>query len=500
MTTCDEREQMNKIQLSVMNAILSALNERIDPDITIRIDNKKAPAIASPIAVDDIAAGIFATFGGIAATLGRMRGLPPQSLSIDRRQAGNTLNSIAWHFQNKYQLDLSPVHTDINGFFATADSRHVIYNGAYPHLREIILQYLGCPNERVMIASATAKHNAEDLERELSERGACVAVVLDRSEWARHDQGQYLATVGVVELVKVAEGAPVSLPTGRRILSGIRVLDLTKVIAGPTAGRQFAEHGADVIHLHHPYQDVVYAMDIDTSYGKTNAYLDFTRERDRDVLVDLIKDADIFLSGYRYGALERHGFGVEDVVKINRNIINLRMNAYGFGGPWAGRRGYEQLAQSIAGAAAIQGGSLTAPRLVPAYMNDYLSGYLGALGAMAALMKRAREGGAWLVRVSLARTCMFALEHGLCEHDTPVPGDLSELQSWMIDQEGQLGLMTRLAPVITYSHTPAYAAIAGTAPGSHLPRWEYIKDPGVVPHYPTRVFEDLRLLGAMNLH
>jgi crotonobetainyl-CoA:carnitine CoA-transferase CaiB-like acyl-CoA transferase len=351
-----------------------------------------------------------------------------------------------------------------------------------------------------MIASATAKHNAEDLERELSERGACVAMVRDRSEWARHDQGQYLATVGVVEVVKVAEGAPVSLPAGRRILSGIRVLDLTKVIAGPTAGRQFAEHGADVIHLQHPYQDLIYAMDIDTSYGKTNAYLDFTRERDRDVLIDLIKDADIFLSGYRYGALERHGFGVEDVVKINRNIINLRMNAYGFGGPWAGRRGYEQLAQSITGAAAIQGGSLTAPRLVPAYMNDYLSGYLGALGAMAALMKRAREGGAWLVRVSLARTCMFALEHGLCEHDTPVPGDPSELQSWMIDQEGQLGLMTRLAPVITYSHTPAYAAIAGTAPGSHLPRWEYIRDPGVVPHHPTRVFEDLRLLGAMNLH
>jgi hypothetical protein len=168
---------------------------------------------------------------------------------INRSHAGTTLNSIAWHFQNKYQLDLSPIHTDINGFFPTADSRHVIYNGAYPHLREIVLQYLGCPNKRFMIADATAKHNAADLERELSELGACVAVVRDRSEWARNEQGQYFATVGVVELVKVAEGAPVPLPTGSRILSGIKVLDLTKVIAGPTAGRQFAEHGADVIHL-----------------------------------------------------------------------------------------------------------------------------------------------------------------------------------------------------------------------------------------------------------
>jgi crotonobetainyl-CoA:carnitine CoA-transferase CaiB-like acyl-CoA transferase len=491
---------MNEIQRSVIEAILSDLDERIDPKITITIDNSRVPAVVSPIAVDDVAAGIFATFGGLAATLGKMRGLPSQSVSIDRRHAGNTLNSIAWHFQNMYQLDLSAVHTDINGFFPTADGRHVIYNGAYPHLREIILEYLRCPNKRELIARATVEHNAADLEDELSQRGACAAVVRNQSEWARHEQGRYLATIAVIELDKLADTDPVPLPEGRRILSGIKALDLTKVIAGPTAGRQFAEHGADVIHIHHPYEDLIYAMDVDTSYGKTNSYLDFSREKDRDILTNLIRDADIFLGGYRYGALERHGFGVEDVIKINKNIINVRMNAYGFGGPWAKRRGYEQLAQSTTGAAAIQGGSLTTPKLIPAYMNDYLSGYLAALGTIAALIKRAKEGGAWLVRISLARTCMFALEHGLGKHDSPTPADVSELGPWMIDQPGQLGLMTRLKPVIAYSHTPTYAAIAGTAPGSHLPRWGQIKDPGAVPHCSTRVFDDLRFLGAMNLH
>ncbi len=168
--------------------------------------------------------------------------------------------------------------------------------------------------------------------------------------------------------------------------------------------------------------------------------------------------------------------------------------------PWGGRRGYEQLAQSATGAAVIQGGSLTTPRLVPAYMNDYLTGYLAALGAIAALIKRAREGGAWLVSLSLARTCMFALDHGHREHEPAIPADASKLRPWMIDQEGQLGLMTRLLPPITYSHTPAYGAIAGTAPGSHLPKWGLIKDPGVVTHYPTKVFDDLRRLGTMSLH
>lgn len=491
---------MNEIQRSVMEALLSSLDERIDADITTTVDNHRAPAVVSPIAVDDVASGIFATLGGLAATLGKIKGLPSQSVSIDRRHAGNTLNSIAWHFQNMYQLDLSAVHTDINGFFPTADGRHVVYNGAYLHLREIVLEYLGCPNKRELITRETAKHGAGELEHELSQRGACVTIVRDRSEWSRHEQGQYLATVPVVNLVKVAEAEPVPLPSGRRILSGIKALDLTKVIAGPTAGRQLAEHGADVIHIHHPYKDLIYAMDVDTSYGKANSYLDFTREKDRDILSGLIGDADIFLDGYRYGALEQHGFGVEDVIRINKNIINVRMNAYGFGGPWSRRRGFEQLAQSTTGAAAIQGGSLMTPKLIPAYVNDYLSGYLAALGTVAALIKRAREGGAWLVQVSLARTCMFALEHGLSDHDAPTASDASEFQPWMIDQEGQLGLMTRLKPVIAYGGTPVYAAIAGTAPGSHLPKWGQIKDPGAVPHYPTRVFDELRFLGAMYLH
>jgi crotonobetainyl-CoA:carnitine CoA-transferase CaiB-like acyl-CoA transferase len=492
--------QMNKIQLSVMEGILASVGENIDPDITTTIDNSRAPAVDSPIAVDDVAAGVFATFGGLAATLGKMKGLPSQSASVDRRHAGNTLNGIAWHFQNMYQLDLSAVHTDINGFFATADGRHVIYNGAYPHLREIILEYLGCPNKRELIARETAKHTAAELENELSQRGACAAIVRERSDWACHEQGRYLATVPVVELVKVAESDPVPLPKGRRILSGIKALDLTKVIAGPTAGRQFAEHGADVIHIHHPYEDLVYAMDIDTSYGKTNAYLDFSRDLDRQILTSLIRDTDIFLDGYRYGALEKQGFGLDDIVRINKNVISVGLDAYGFGGPWARRRGYEQLAQSVSGAAAIQGGSLTTPKLIPAYMNDYLSGYLAALGTVAALIKRAREGGAWLVHISLVRTCMFAMEHGLGEHDSAMAADASELRPWMIDQKGQLGIMTRLKPAIAYSHTPVYAAIAGTAPGSHLPKWGQIEDPGVVPHHSTKVFDNLRFLGAMSLH
>jgi len=151
-----------------VESILSSLGENVDPDITTIIDNGRAPAIVSPIAVDDVAAGVFATFGGLAATLGKMKGLPSQSISIDRRHAGNTLNGIAWHFQNMYQLDLSAVHTDINGFFPTADGRLIIYNGAYPHLREIILEYLSCPNKRELIARETIKHNAAALEDELS--------------------------------------------------------------------------------------------------------------------------------------------------------------------------------------------------------------------------------------------------------------------------------------------------------------------------------------------
>ena len=417
------------------------------------------------------------------------------------RAVEGSLNSVAWHFQNGWQLDIHVVHSAINGFFQSRDGRHIIYNGAYPHLRQIILDFLGCPNHKERITEATASYDAFELEESLSKLGACIAVVRSAEEWASHEQGRHLASVPAVEIVKLADSEPRPFSTTpTRPLSGLRALDLSKVLAGPTLGRQLAEHGAQVIHLRHPYQDLIYPFDIETSYGKINSYLDFTRPRGRERLRELAREADVFAQGYRFGAMEKNGFGPHDLARENPHLVYVQLNAYGFGGPWAHRHGFEQLAQSVTGAAAINGGSLSNPKLVPAYMNDYITGFLGALGAMIALRRRAREGGAWLVNVSLARTCQLALDLPLRDPGEALrPTRLEDLGPWLIDQDSSLGVLTRLKSPIEYSETPCYAAIAATAPGTHPPEWCEVASADL-PHRPTQMLDSLELLGNMALH
>jgi len=490
---------MNPIQQSVFDEITTTLNLQLNSDNQLKVIDSQ-PNIVSPFSVNDVAVAIYAVLGMAAARLANDRGIKSQSITIDRRHAGNVLNGVAWHFQNHWQLDIHVVHTDINGFFQTADGRQVTYNGAYPALRKIILDHLGSPNNRKYIAEATKKFQAEELEEDLSKKGACIAMARTAEEWSSHPQGKVLADTPVIELIKLSESEPISLESAVRPLSNIKVLDLTKVIAGPTAGRILAEHGAEVLHVRHPYQDLIYPFDIETSYGKINSYLDYSRPEQKALLQELVKDANVFLQGYRYGALAEAGFGPKELVKINPHLIYTQINAYGFTGPWAKRHGFEQLAQACTGAAAIQGGGLDTPSLVPAYMNDYLTGYLAAIGTIAALLRQAQEGGAWLVNVSLARTCMMIMDQDHQDLTAIKPSSLAELEPWLIDQESSLGVLTRLKPPIEYSQTPMYANIPASAPGSHLPQWNNYKEKDIIlPHYPTKCFEYLQQLGDMSL-
>jgi crotonobetainyl-CoA:carnitine CoA-transferase CaiB-like acyl-CoA transferase len=490
---------MNPTQQSVIDEVSASLGLKFDERNTFELVNS-AINIDSPLPVNDVATAIFAVMGMTSSTLASKRGIKPQRMTIDRRHAGNILNGVAWHFQNHWQLDIHIVHTDINGFFQTADDRLVIYNGAYPHLQKIILDFLDCPNHRPSIVEATKKHDALTLEDELSNNGACIAMTRTREEWAEHPQGKTLAATPVIELIKLGDGDPPLLKNSKRPLSGLKALDLTKVIAGPTAGRVLAEHGAEVMHIRHPYQDLIYPFDIETSYGKINSYLDYSRTDQAAQLHKLAQDADIFLQGYRYGALADAGFGPEDLIAKNPHLIYTQINAYGYTGPWAKRHGFEQLAQACTGAAAIQGGDITTPKLVPAYMNDYLTGYLAAIGTMAAILRQQQEGGAWLVNVSLARTCMMIQDQSPQDITAVNSATLAELKPWLIDQQSDLGILTRLKPPVDYSLTPMYASIPASAPGSHLPLWRHSEDNDIeIPHYTTECFDQLQQLGDMSL-
>lgn len=447
--------------------------------------------IDSPIETHDFATALMGAIGQTVAMVGERRGLGSQQVTVDRRHAGLLFNEIAYFFQGGWQFDISAVHTPVNAFYRTRDDRLVFFNGAYPHLREGILKYLDCPGDPERIARKVAANNALELEEELSKLGLCCAVLRSPEEWLSHPQGQALKGVPPVEIIRLGESPPIPLkPAAWRPLDGLRVLDFTHVIAGPTIGKLLAEHGADVIHCRYPYLDHILGFDIETAFGKKNTYLDLRNHDDRNLALRLASECDVFVQGFRPGSFAARGFGPEDLRKINPRLIYVEVNAYGFQGPWADRRGWEQLAQAATGLASLHSAPLDKPALIPAYFTDYGSGCLGALGTLAAILRRAREGGSWLVRVALAKTAMLGARFA-ANSEVSIPIREEELDNYLVDQDSSIGLLTRVAPAVHLEKTPAFASHVGGFPGSSTLEIGWASEslvPHAVPHRPTEIF------------
>jgi crotonobetainyl-CoA:carnitine CoA-transferase CaiB-like acyl-CoA transferase len=474
--------------------ILAAIAQGLDLPTATASDMRveQSPGyIDSVIETHDFAVAMLGALGQAVAAIGELRGLDKQRVTIDRRHAGLVFNEIAYFFQSGWQFDISAVHTPVNGFYATRDGRQIVFNGAYSHLREGILKYLDCPNDRAAIARRVVEHNAQALEDELSERGMCAAVVRSPEEWRAHPQGKALAGVPPIEMECIAPSEPVPLePASWRPLEGLRVLDFTHVVAGPTVGKLLAEHGADVIHCRYPYLDHILGFDIETAFGKKNTYIDLRNDADRAVALRLARECDVFVQGFRWGSFASRGFGPEDLRKINPRVIYVDVNAYGFQGPWAQRRGWEQLAQVATGLATLHSAPLGKPALIPAYFNDYGTGCLGALGVLAALLRRTRVGGNWQVRVALAKTAMLGAEFA-ANREAAVPIAEAELEKYLVDQESPIGLLTRVAPAVQLEKTPAFVDHVGGFPGSSTLEIGWSPGPLVphsVPHRPTEIF------------
>ena len=193
------------------------------------------------------------------------------------------------------------------------------------------------------------------------------------------------------------------------------MLDLTRVIAGPVCGRTLAAHGADVMRITAPHLPGFPLLDIDTGRGKLSAALDLRAEEDCERLGSLLREAHVFVQGYRPGGVASLGFSPEACAEIRPGIVTVSLSAYGHAGPWASRRGFDSLVQNASGinhAEAEAAGITTGPKELPAQALDHATGYLMAFGAMMALARKAREGGSWHVRVSLAQTAHWLTRLG----------------------------------------------------------------------------------------
>jgi len=494
---------LNKRQQEIFNEITKNLGIKFDEKSEVEI--KQTPSsVDSVVETHDIAVATMSAIGLAVATIGKMRGLGSQKITIDRRHAGLLLNSICYFFQSGWQCDIMSVHTAINGFYETKDGRHIVFNGTYPHLRTGLLNFFNCINIKENIAKEVKKYNADDLEQRLADAGLCATIVRSKEEWLSHPQGKILHEKPVIELIKIADGEPVPFSDDvLRPLEKIKIVDFTHVIASPNIGRMAAEHGADVINCRSPRLDHVLPFDIETSIGKKNAYIDIDDPHDRSLVMKLIEDADCFIQGFRYNSMEKKGFGYKDLLKMKKNIIYVENNCYGFEGPWAGRRGWEQLAESSSGLAMIHSQGRDGLHLIPALYHDYTTGWLGSLGLLAALLKRSTEGGSWLVRIALSKTSMLGTRY--CQNtEKAVPIGEKDFKDYWVDQASPIGLLTRVGPCIELDKTPPYAEHVAGFPGSDtldLGWGPYPIYPKPIPHRKTALFDlhDVHFIGDQKL-
>ena len=387
------------------------------------------PVLPSSFAVGTAAQVTIAASALAAATVWRQRGGRRQLVSVDMRHA-------AIEFLSEHRVSIVGTMPEdpwdaIAGAYQCGDGRWVRLHTNFPHHRDGMLKLLGCDYSKQAVGNALRNWTAFDLEDAAAKAGLVASAMRSFAEWDAHPHGQAVPTVPVVRITRIGDAPARGLPPGPRPLSGVRVLDLTRVIAGPVCGRTLAAHGADVLAIASPKVPNLPRLVTDTGRGKLTADLDLRDPGGRETLESLLRDADIFVQGYRPGAIADLGFSPQDAARIRPGIVYVSLSAYGHVGPWADKRGFDSLVQTSSGFnhAEAEAAGQTAPKPLPAQALDHGSGYLLAFGALAALHRRMTEGGSWHVQVSLVRTGRWLRDIGRVPTGLAAPpmGDTDDL-------------------------------------------------------------------------
>jgi crotonobetainyl-CoA:carnitine CoA-transferase CaiB-like acyl-CoA transferase len=347
---------------------------------------------------------------GLAAALvwSTRNGKPMPTVSVSLEHAGSEFTSERLYTLNGKRL-ASPFGL-LGGLHKTADGYVRMHDG-FPHHRNNALKILGLQkhSNREDVAAKMLEWRSVELERAAFENEAVIVALRSFQEWDALPQAKAVPDFPI-KLQRIGGEIPPippcpGLEAQRYCLKGVRIVELSRVIAAPVAGRTLAAHGADVIWVTSPTLPNQPELDIDMARGKRTVQLDIKKSHHKTKLLELIRTADVFVSSYRPGSLAAQGFSSEELMKTNPNLVVATLNAWGEDGPWAKNRGFDSLVQAASGinvAEAEQFDSNEPSQVLPCQALDHGSGYLLATGIMAALYKRTTSGGSYEVQVSLA--------------------------------------------------------------------------------------------------
>lgn len=429
------------------------------------------PVLPSSFAVGTAAQSSMAAAALAACEFGYERGQARQRVALDMLHAA--LECTTWFSVDGRVPDL---WDPFSGLYRCADG-WVRIHANFAHHRDGALRLLGLDPTaatRAQAEQALLSWSAEDFEATAAQRGLVVAALRSFEQWDAHPQGQAVAAMPWFTIERIGDAPPLTLPAlaaDDRPLQGVKVLELTRILAGPVAGRALAAYGADVMLLNSPHLPNIEAI-ADTSRGKRSAHVDLREPGGRQALERLVGQAHVWMQGYRPGALDALGWSPQQLVQQRPGLVCVSLCAYGAAGPWASRRGFDSLVQTATGfnLAEAQAAGTASPKALPMQILDHATGYLMAYGAAVALRRQQREGGSWLVRVSLAQT-----GHWLRQMPRVVRGfDVAPppLDDYLESTSSGFGQLRAVRHAVRLSRTPAGWDRPSMPPGSHAPVWD----------------------------
>lgn len=443
------------------------------------LEGGEAPVLPSSFAVATAAQASLGAAALAAAQLGRLRrGGERPVVRLERTHA--VLDSCAHLLVDGVA---PPVWDPLSGLYACGpdgETGWVRLHANFAHHRDGALRLLGLPpgpaTDRAAVQQALRGWDAEGFEAAAADAGLVVAAARSFEQWDVHPQGRALAGQPPLRIERIGDAPPTgplrwpAPADAARPLHGLRVLDLTRILAGPVAGRSLAAWGADVMLVNSPRLPNIPAI-ADTSRGKRSTWIDLDDAAGRRTLDDLVADAHVFLQGYRPGGLAARGYGPQALAQRRPGIVVLSLSAYGPDGPWAGRRGFDSLVQTATGfnlAEALAAGQHT-PRPLPLQILDYAAGYLLAFGACAALGRQQHEGGSWHVQVSLAGVAQWLRSLGR------VPGGLDAappaFDPYLAREASGFGELTVVQHPVRFGDAAAGFSRPSNPPGADRPAW-----------------------------
>ena len=429
------------------------------------------PVLPSSFAVGTAAQATIGAAALAASELWRLRTGRRQRVSVEMRNA-------AIEFRSERYLrvdgkDLDDHHDPIAGLYRCGDGRWARLHTNLPHHRDGLLQLLDCNHDKAAVQQALERWPAEKLESAAAEAGLGVTACRTFAEWDAHAQGRAVASLPLFSIETIGEAPVLKLAPAERPLSDIKVLELTHVIAGPVSGRVLAGHGADVLLVTAAHRPSMLPLVIDTGRGKLSTQIDLRQPSGRDRLVELVREADVFIQGYRPGAVAAHGFGPEEVARLRPGIVYASLSAYGHEGPWALRRGFDSLVQTASGLnlAEAEAFGSSEPRPLPAQALDHATGYLLAFAIMVALKRRAEQGDSRQVRVSLAQTGYWLRQLGRIDGMHCRDPGFDDVRDRLRQTPSGFGLLTAVHHAAEMSETPPHWSRPSVPLGTLAPAW-----------------------------